>query len=134
MSVTRRKGVLHGENGELYVISHGRRLLLAKCKPEITVYEKATQVNALGVIGHLEKAFYCAVVFCPEPDVLREVDDDFIRSVSGVELLFDAVDGSCVVEAIKINGLTTDDLDYSGNWEFEAVLPPPLAEKLLRFL
>ena len=110
------------------------RLLLAKCKPEISVYEKATQVNSLGVVGHREKSLYCAIVFCPEPEVFQKVNDDFIRDVTNVELLFDVQDEDAVIETIKITNLTTADLNYTGDWKFEAVLPDLLAEKLLRYL
>jgi len=134
VTITRLKGALYGDDGRLFVISHGRRLLLAKCKPEISVYEKATQVNMLGVIGHREKVFHCGIVFLPEPEVVQEVNDDFIRSVTSVELLFDVKGADAVIETIEIGGLTTDDLDYTGDWKFEAVLPAPLAEKLLRYL
>ena len=133
-SITRLKGTLYGDNGKIYVISNDRRLLLAKCNPEITIYEKSTQINVLGVIGRREKLRYCSIVFCPEPEVFCEVDDSFIRSVTNVDLEFDIQNGDSVIETTTISNLTTDDLDYNGNWKFEAVLPDRLAEKLLSYL
>jgi hypothetical protein len=133
-TTTRLKGVLHGADGELYVILDGRRLLLAKCDPKIKVYEKTTQVNVLGVIGHVEKQVYFTIILCPSPEVFQKVNNDFIRRVEKVELVFDAYSRTGIVESIKIDNLTTGDLDYEGDWEFEAILSPLLTAKLLGYL
>ena|GEM_PF-6986783 len=134
MTTTRNKGALYGDDGKIFMQSNNRRFLVAKCKPEITVYEKATQVNVRGIIGHKEKLMYCSIILCPNAEIVHEMNNDFIRTVTACELVFDIADENAVIESLKIEGLTSDDLDYSGIWEFEAVLPSPLAVKLLRYL
>jgi hypothetical protein len=133
-STTYLKGVLYGERGDLYAISHKQRLPLARCKPEITLYEKVTRLNVLGSMGRKEKRVYCAVAFCPEPEILRDLNDDFIRSISDIELVFDLCGANAVTETIKISGLTNDDLDYDGDLTFTADLSHDLAGELLRLL
>jgi hypothetical protein len=134
VTTTHLKGVLYGEKGELRVISHERRLLLAKCKPEISIYEKSTQINVLGVIGHKEKVIHCAIALCPEPEIFHEMTTDFVRSITKVELYFDIQDSEGIYETIRIDSLETDDLNYDGDWKFEATLSPQLAAKLLGYL
>ena len=47
---------LFSEKGELFVIGHGRLVLFARCKPEIRIYEKTTQVPLLGESGCKKKS------------------------------------------------------------------------------
>jgi hypothetical protein len=134
MTEIRDKGTIHGENGELFVLSNEQRLFLAKCRPKITIYERATQVNALGVIGHKEKIYHCAVVLCADKEVYRKVDNDFIRTVKKVELQFEMRNKRSVIEQVKLDGLRCEDLNYAGDWEFEVDLSGEEAARLLKYL
>jgi hypothetical protein len=132
-ATVRIKGRLYGRNGELYATVHERRLLWARCEPEIIIEEHATQVPVLGVVGHCEKVYRCAVVLCGDVAVNIPTDNKFIRDVTEVCLRCDLFHKNGAIETVTVNNLTCDDLDYDGEWRFEAALTTGAAEKLLRY-
>ena len=46
---------LTGENGQLYTVQDGNRVLLANCIPQLEIYEEVTHIPALGAGAKVKK-------------------------------------------------------------------------------
>jgi hypothetical protein len=121
---------LSSENGEIYAVTDGRRVLLARCKPKIEIYEHSRAIGVLGSRDGRVKTHANAVVICPDPDATREIDADFLRAVSRFELIADIQRGDGVFERIVFDALAPDEIDLGGDWIFELVGSAGIIRKL----
>ncbi len=55
---------LHPENGEVFILSNGHRMLLAKCSLKIDIVQHSTTFKARNPNGYDVKNRYLSVVFC----------------------------------------------------------------------
>lgn len=123
---------LCAENGELYAVIDGRRILLAKCCPVVEVYEHTVTVPLLGAKSYRVKSYHSAIALCPDPETTREVDADYLRSISRFELSADIQRSDGIFERIRFD-LTPEEIDLCGTWRFEVNGPPAFINKLLSF-
>ena len=65
------------ENGDLYSIANGRRILLARCRPRIEITEQSVNIKSIGVHGFNVKKNYITLSLCGTPELKRELDMDF---------------------------------------------------------
>ena len=107
------------EDGELYGIVRGRRVLLARCEPKVEVYEHSTDVPVLGAQGYREKKRQIGMVLCPSPDTTRRVDEDFLRTVTRFEVSADIQREDGIFEKIRFDNLMPDEINLDGDWKFE---------------
>jgi hypothetical protein len=121
---------LTGESGEIYAIRSGQRILLAKCEPEIRVYEHSQRVSALGVRSYRVKTRSEVTVICAEPECTREVDAHFLQGVSRFELAVDLQTASGDFRRFTWDAAPTE-IDLRGDWEFEVIGQGDLARDLL---
>lgn len=119
------------EKGELFGIINGRRILLAKCKPRLEIMENSQQVNSIGVQGYNVKKRYVTLVLCKEPQTTREVDVDFLRTVTRFEMSADVQRTDGIFENIVFDSILPDEIELDGNWKFQVIGQEDLAKKLL---
>ncbi|MDE7299550.1 MAG: hypothetical protein K2N94_12095 [Lachnospiraceae bacterium] len=119
------------ENGELYGIIEGRRILLAYCAPRAEIFEHLTNVPLLGVQEYRVKKHHVGIVLCPAPDTTRKIDAEFLRKVSRFELSADIQRMDGIIENIRFDRLTPEEIDLDGDWSFSVTEPSELLRKLL---
>jgi len=119
------------EKGELYGIIDSRRILLANCQPKAEIYEHSTRVTSFGRSGYGVKSNHVVLVFCPEPETTREIDAEFLQTVSRFELHAEIQREDGVIEVIRFDNLSPCEIELGGDWEFEVIDPGNLAKKLL---
>ncbi len=109
---------LHFENGELYTVTQGRRVLLARCMPKIEIYEHITDVPMLGG-SYAVKTWKVSIIICDEMDFTRSVDVDFFKTVSQYDLSADIQRADGVYEKIVFDNLVPSVIELRGSWMFE---------------
>ena len=119
------------ENGNLYSITDGRRILLAACSPRIEITEQSVNVKSSGVRGFSVKKNYITLVLCGTPGLTRELDMDFWNKVTsfGLEADIQRTDG--IFEKIYFDNAIPQEIDLDGDWVFEVTGQPGLTKKLL---
>ena len=122
---------LAGERGGVFVITDSRRILLAKCLPRIDVFEHSQRVNLLGAKSYSLKTHHSAVLHCAAPETTREIDAGFLQSVSRFEFVGDFQRQGGIFERLTLDNLSPNELDLSGDWEFDILGPYALIQKLL---
>lgn len=123
--------ILTFENGELYTVTSGRRILLARCEPMIEIFEQSSNIPAIGAGGYKVKKYHMAIILCDDLDTTRNVDEDFLRAVTGFELYADIQRQDGVFENIVFDNLTPTEIDLDGEWKFEINGQPELVKKLM---
>lgn len=121
---------LHGEQGELFCICEGRRILLSRCRPVVEILEEIQYISAIGNCGRV-KSSRITVVLCREQDFTRAVDAAFLGTVTRFELRADIQRQDGIFEQIILDNLLPVEIDLSGDWKFELVGQDQLAKRLL---
>lgn len=121
------------ERGELYVITNGRRVLLAHCEPEAHIYECSQNIKSVGMRTYGVKTCHMAIVLCSDMDFTREADEDFLKTVTRFELSSDIQRSDGVFEKITVENLAPDELDLNGKWTFEVIGQQELIRKLIEY-
>lgn len=124
---------LYFECGKLYIILEGRRILLANCEPKIEIFEHSTKVPILGKQGGSVKKHHITVVICGNLDFTREIDEEFLQSVTSFELTADIQREDGIFENIAFDKLDVSEIDLDGDWTFEIKGQADLIRKLLTF-
>lgn len=124
---------LYFESGKLYSTTKGRRILLATCEPKIEIYEHLTDIPTLGKQGGTVKRRHVTVVICDNLDYTREVNEEFLKSVTCFELTADIQREDGVFENVIFNNLGLIEIDLDGDWTFEIEGQADLIRKLLTF-
>lgn len=121
---------LYFENGELYTVTQGRRVLLAGCAPKIEIYEHLSDVPVLGRSCAI-KEWKVSIVICDGMDFTRRVDVDFLKTVTQFDLSADIQRTDGVYENIVFDNLIPSEIDLSNSWVFgtenQAILKKLLA-------
>lgn len=123
---------LCAESGELYAVIDGRRILLAKCRPVVEVYEHTVTVPLLGAKSYGVKSYHSAIALCPDPETTRDVAADYFRGVTRFELSADIQRSDGIFERIRFD-LTPEEIDLCGTWRFGVDGSPEIINKLLLF-
>ena len=124
---------LYCERGELFGITNGRRILLAKCEPKIEIMELSQSVNSIGVQGYNVKKQHVSIVLCEEPETTRVVDAVFLQTVTRFELSTDIQRTDGVFEKIVFDNLAPEEINLGGDWKFQVVGQGELTKKLWVF-
>ena len=119
------------ENGELYGIVGSRRILLANCQPKVEVYEHSTRVTSIGRHSYDVKSNHAVLVLCPDPETTREVNAEFLQTVSQFDLRAEIQREDGVFEVIMFENLYPNEIELGGDWEFELTDPEKIARKFL---
>jgi hypothetical protein len=120
------------ENGELFVITRGLRIPLAKCEAEIKLYEYSVDVPVLGrglVITRREVALL--ITFKHRPKCAT--DEKFINSISRIEFRGDILQPDGAVECVYFDNCLLDgdlDLTDAGTCQFELRCPQEMLNRL----
>lgn len=108
---------LTGENGQLYMVQNGNRVLLADCIPKLEIYEEITPIPIKGKRGVVKKR-HISFVLCGEPELTREVDTGFFRTVKRFDLAADFQRTDGVFETLFFDALIPEEIDLDGDWTF----------------
>lgn len=119
------------EKGELFTISHGRRVLFAHCKPEISIYEKSTPVSVLGEPGYRKKSVRFTVALCGDAEYTHSIEEEVLKKVERYELTADILRNDGVVERFYFHNISLLEIDRDGGWEFELNVTEEQHKKLL---
>ena len=106
------------ESGDLYGIVNGKRLLLAKCKPEAELYESVTEIRAIGSHGYPVKRRMAGLVLCPTPAAV-EFTEELFQKISCFDLSADYLREDGVLENVCFINIIPDEIDLDGDWVFE---------------
>lgn len=101
--------------------------MLAHCRPTVSVYEKATQVPALGKPGGVIRSVRFVITLCRELDFTRED-----TSAERYELTADILRRDGIIERFYFHNIFLSEIDGNGNWEFEVEVTQEQREKLLQ--
>lgn len=110
---------LFSENGELFTIGQGRRVLFAQCKPEIRIYEKTMQVPLLGKPGYRKKSMRFTVVLCGDMEFTSDTVEETMRKAERYELTADILRNDGIVERFYFHNISLVEINPKGEWEFE---------------
>lgn len=108
---------LAGENGQLYTVQNGNRVLLANCIPQLEIYEEVTHIPALGAGAKVKKR-HISLVLCGEPELTREVDVNFFKEAMRFDLSADFQRTDGVFETLFFDALIPEEIDLDGDWIF----------------
>lgn len=106
------------ECGNLYGIVDGKRLLLAKCKPEAELYESVTEIHSIASQGYSVKKRMAGLVLCPTP-VAVEFTEELFQKISCFDLSADYLREDGILENICFYNLIPNEIDLDGDWVFE---------------
>lgn len=122
---------LECEGGKLYVAVRGNRILLANCEIRIEIMEDLQKLAIIGSTGYSVRKRHITIVLCKEPCTTRNIDADFLRSVTGFDLSVDIQRRDGIYENVIINNIIPTDIDLDGDWTFNVPEQPDLTERLL---
>ena len=109
---------LDADKGEVFTVAGGRRILLVKCRPRIEIYEHSQNINAMGAQGYNIKTHQSIAVFCIRPKPTRNIDAEFLRTVSRFEFTGDFQRQDGIFERLRFDSLSVNELDLFGDWIF----------------
>lgn len=119
------------ERGEMYTVTNGRRILMARCEPKIEIYEHRQNIKAVGMRNYSVKKYHIVVVLCSDLDFTRDIDEKFLRSVSRFEMTADIQRDDGIFEKVFFEGLQPVKIEFDGEWEFEIENQPELIKKFM---
>lgn len=96
--------VIPAANGELFVISAGKRFLLAHFKGRVEIMERTKFVPILGTVQKGTKTIYASFIVCGDLEYQKEIDNGYIHSGKVYDVFAD-VDS----ERIHFAGLRFED-------------------------
>lgn len=117
------------ENGKLFYVSSGRRILLADCTADLKIYEHTSQTKAISGVG--VKPIYAALALCDASEFTRPVDDTFLNTVDCFDLSADIQCQSGVFEVFHFRNIQPEEIDTDGRWVFSLNEKQELYRKLL---
>ena len=120
---------IQGENGELFALIDGNRILLANCKPSFELFEECVSVPILGT-SYKVKSYKFVIVLCDDLAYTREVSIDYFRKVKGFDLVVDIQRTDGVFEVIKLNNIIPTEIELDGQWRFEVTKDKELINKI----
>ena len=106
-------------DGRLYATADGMRCLLASTVPVLEVYENETTVPILGKGRQIKKMSY-SLVLCKDSEFTREVDIEYLQSVTAFDLTAQVQRADGVFEAITFNNIEPESIQSDGDWVFNA--------------
>ncbi|MCX4268003.1 MAG: hypothetical protein OSJ62_04990 [Lachnospiraceae bacterium] len=110
---------LRPENGEVFLLTAGRRHMLAKCSLRIDVVQHITTFKARNPKGYDVKKRYISLVFCLDPERKAEITDELFQSAEGYEIYCEMERHDGCYEKIKLDQLLEESVDlYENEWEF----------------
>lgn len=112
-------------DGRLYATTGGMRCLLASTVPVLEVYENETTVPILGKDRQIKKMSY-SLVLCKDSKFTREVDIEYLQSVTAFDLTAQIQRADGVFEAITFNNIEPESIQSDGDWVFNA----PVTERM----
>ena len=118
-SVEETLHTLESDNGEVYIISNGRRKMLAKCKLKIDIIQHSTTFKARNPKGYDVKKRYISVILCIDPETSPNITDEIFNRAERYEICFEVEKDVGVCEKIKLDNLFEESIDlYENEWEF----------------
>ena len=112
-------------DGRLYATTGGMRCLLASTVPVLEVYENETTVPILGKGRQVKKRSY-SLVLCKDSEFTREVDNEYLQSVTAFDLTAQVQRADGVFEVITFNNIEPESIQSDGDWVFNA----PVTERM----
>lgn len=112
-------------DGELYATTNNRRCLLSTTVPVLEVYENETTVPILGKGRQVKKRSY-SLVLCKDSEFTREVDLEYLQSVTAFDLTAQVQRADGVFEVITFNNIEPESIQMGGDWVFSA----PVTERM----
>lgn len=107
------------EKGEIFVVTDGKRMKLADCKPEIDIVQKSTYLNALNANGYVVRRVLMSVVLCLDNQTALDFFDDFFSRAERFELSFETEKNIGEYVKITLKNLRVNSIDlYKNEWEF----------------
>lgn len=113
------------EKGELFALANGRRVLLANCRPKVSIYEKSTPVPTIGNVGSM-KSMRFVIALCNDIEFTR---DD--TSAERYELTADILRNDGIAERFYFHNVSLTEINEYGEWEFEVEVTHEQMKKLL---
>ena len=112
-------------DGRLYATTGGMRCLLASTVPVLEVYENETTVPILGKGRQVKKRSY-SLVLRKDSEFTREVDIEYLQSVTAFDLTAQVQRADGVFEVITFNNIEPESINPDGDWVFNA----PVTERM----
>ena len=112
-------------DGEIYATAGGVRRFLATTVPVLEVYENETTVPILGKGRQIKKMSY-SLVLCKDSEFTREVDIEYLQSVTAFDLTAQVQRADGVFEVITFNNIEPESIQSDGDWVFNA----PVTERM----
>ena len=106
-------------------LSDGKRCLLASTVPVLEVYENETTVPILGKGRQVKKRSY-SLVLRKDSEFTREVDLEYLQSVTAFDLTAQVQRADGVFEVITFNNIEPESIRSDGDWVFNA----PVTERM----
>lgn len=110
---------LFSENGELFAIGQGRRVLFARCKPQIHIYEKTSQIPILGELGYRKKSIRFTVALCGDMEFTCNSVEETTKKTERYELTTDLLRNDGIVERFYFHNISLIEINSAEEWEFE---------------
>ena len=101
-------------DGRLYATTGGMRCLLASTVPVLEVYENETTVPILGKGRQVKKRSY-SLVLCKDSEFTREVDLEYLQSVTAFDLTAQVQRADGVFEVITFNNIEPESIQSDGD-------------------
>lgn len=128
--VQRLLKTLYCEQGKLYTIVEDRRILLAHCRPKLEILQQESSIPAIGRECKVKK-LHVVLALCADMDFTRQVDPDFLQTVTRFELSADIQRTDGIFETMQFDHLMPDELELGGEWEFVVDMQPDEIRRLL---
>ncbi len=109
------------ERGELYAIKNGNRILVSRCEPKLEFYEYSQKINVLGSRSYEVKTRKVVLVICLLPETTREINAEYLQSVSRFEVKTDIQRADGIFERLYLDNLMPNEIDLQGDWIFEVL-------------
>ncbi len=109
---------LQGNNGEIFILKGGRRMLLSSCSLEIRIYEDATEIPTLGRNAQV-KTYHAALTVCEDINDkvdVSDLDTGYFEIQTDIETRYNQIervllDKLAAVELINLDEWTFDIID-----------------------
>jgi len=118
-------------DGEIYAPVDGNRVLLARCRAVVEIYERADKIDAVAGDSYKILMGYRVSLQCAKVETTRDTDADFLRGVSAFEFSgdFQRKDGVFERTALTVKPETLD--LFGGDWSFHVNGSGELIKKLI---
>lgn len=110
---------IQADNGRVYACKEGRRVLISECSVKVEFYNYKAKIPILGTSQTDIKERHVHIVVGSDHEYTRNIDTNYLSSISTFDLSFDIQREDGIFETITCNNAIPIEIDIDDKWIFD---------------